>query len=254
MKLVIESKLKKIKNNPFIRFFIKKLGFLATIPARIFNHKIAKPIKVSHEAWVEYLSEQFNKPGLRILEIGSRVVTGINLREKFNKADYIGFDFYEADNVDVVGDAHKLSSYFSKSEKFDLIFSSAVFEHLYMPWVVAEEIDKLIAIGGFVFIETHFSYSSHERPWHFFQYSEMALRALFNNAMGYELIDSGLSNPMLGYYTHSSNEYLRYKLIPELYCHSEILVRKVKENNTFDWRNVKIDEIVEGKRYPLKKL
>ena len=254
MKLVIESKLKKIKNNPFIRFFIKKLGFLATIPARIFNHKIAKPIKVSHETWVEYLSEQFNKPGLRILEIGSRVVTGINLREKFNKADYIGFDFYKGDNVDVVGDAHKLSSYFSKSEKFDLIFSSAVFEHLYMPWVVAEEIDKLIAIGGFVFIETHFSYSSHERPWHFFQYSEMALRALFNNAMGYELIDSGLSNPMLGYYTHSSNEYLRYKLIPELYCHSEILVRKVKENNTFDWRNVKIDEIVEGKRYPLKKL
>ena len=254
MKLVKERKLKKIKDNPFIGLFIMALGFLATIPTRIFNHKIAKPINVSHQAWVEYLSEQFNKPGLRILEIGSRVVTGINLRDKFNKANYIGFDFYEGDNVDVVGDAHKLSTYFSKSEKFDLIFSSAVFEHLYMPWVVAEEIDKLITIGGFVFIETHFSYSSHERPWHFFQFSEMALRALFNSAMGYELIDSGLSNPMLGYYTHSSDKYLKYKPIPELYCHSEILVKKVKENNTFDWRTVKIDEIVEEKRYPLKKI
>ena len=218
----------------------------------MYKHKIAKPDNVSHSDWANYLGEHFNKPGMRVLEIGSRVVTGANHRNTFNNADYVGFDFHKGENVDIVGDAHKLRTYFSSDETFDLIFSSAVFEHLHMPWVVAEEIDKMINIGGCVFIETHFSFSSHERPWHFFQFSEMALRALFSDAMGYELIDSGLSNPMFGFFSHFSDKYLRYAPIPELYCHSEILVRKVRENKNFDWRTVEIDGIVEGTRYPLK--
>ena len=70
-------------------------------------------------------------------------------------------------NVDIVGDAHRLSSYFDEAEPFDLIYSSAVFEHLAMPWVVAGEIAKLLKVGGCVFVETHFSFTSHERSWHF---------------------------------------------------------------------------------------
>tara|TARA_B100001287_G_scaffold276429_1_gene287221 strand:+ start:2245 stop:2967 length:723 start_codon:yes stop_codon:yes gene_type:complete len=233
------------------QYVARLIGFFATVPARVLQHKIEQPRSVSHATWVDYLSEHFNKPGVRVLEVGSRVVTGANFREKFDKADYIGFDFYAGENVDIVGDAHKLSTYFSSDEKFDLIFSHAVFEHLHMPWVAAEEINKILRIDGCVFIETHFSFSSHERPWHFFQFSEIALRALFSDAMGYELVDSGLSNPMFGFFAHSSDRHLRYRPIPELYCHSEILVRKVREVNDFDWRTVDIDDIVEGSRYPL---
>ena len=121
------------------------------------------------------MSQNFNKPGLNILEVGSWNVTGSNRRQFFSHANYVGFDYYDGENVDVVGDAHKLSYYFEDEEKFDLIFSSAVFEHLHMPWVAAEQISKLLKPGGHVFIETHFSFSSHERPWHFFQFSDMAL-------------------------------------------------------------------------------
>jgi SAM-dependent methyltransferase len=228
------------------------IGFFATMPNRFRTlNKTAPPEKVSHSEWVEYLSENFNKPGLRILEVGSRVVTGSNFRDKFDKAEYVGFDFHDGDNVDVVGDAHKLSSYFAANDRFDLIFSSSVFEHLHMPWVVTEEINKLLKVGGYVFIETHFSYGSHERPWHFFQFSDMGLRALFSDAMGYELIDCGLSNPMVGYFSHASDAYLLFGIISELYCHSEILVRKTYEIENFDWRKIDIDGIVEGTRYPL---
>lgn len=233
------------------RYIARLIGFFSTAPARAYKHTISQPDNVSHSDWVDYLSEHFNKPGLRVLEIGSRVVTGANFRDKFDKAIYVGFDFHNGENVDIVGDAHNLSTYFTSEEKFDLIFSSAVFEHLHMPWIVAEEINKTLNIGGYVFIETHFSFSSHERPWHFFQFSDMALRSLFSDAMGYELIDSGLSNPILGFFAHSSDRYLRYRPVPEMYCHSEILVKKVKENKNFDWRNVDIDGIVEGTRYPL---
>ena len=127
---------------------------------------------ISHSRWPSYLKQLCDYEGKDVLEVGSRVVTGTNFRSLFEKADYIGFDYYAGDNVDVVGDAHRLSHYFDK--KFDLIFSSAVFEHLAMPWQASLEMIKLLKPGGYIFVETHYSFSSHERPWHFFQYSENA--------------------------------------------------------------------------------
>jgi hypothetical protein len=229
-------------------------GYLSTLGSRAKKSAIAPPLNVSHSKWMSYLPEHFNKKGLRILELGSRNVCGINLRGQFSKATYIGFDFYDGENVDIVGDAHKLTTYFNDQEKFDLIFSSAVFEHLHMPWVAAVEIQKMLKVGGHLFVESHFSFSSHERPWHFFQFSDMGLRALFNDALGFDLIDSGLSNPISGFFNSESDKYLKYSPVNELYCHSEIFCRKRCEVDNFEWSNVEIDSIVEGTRYPAPKL
>jgi hypothetical protein len=76
------------------------------------GHMVAEPEFVSHSKWLSYLSSNFNKPGVRILEVGSRNVTGGVSRKPFSQADYVGFDFYHGESVDIVGDAHKLSSYF----------------------------------------------------------------------------------------------------------------------------------------------
>ena len=238
---------------PMARRLARFYGLLATLPFRFRKSEIPGPANVSHENWVGYLSKNFDRKGSRILELGSRNVTGTNLRGCFSNADYVGFDFYAGENVDVVGDAHKLSTYFDGQEKFDLIFSSSVFEHLHMPWVVALEIQKLLKIGGCVFVETHFSFSSHERPWHFFQFSDMGLRALFNDSLGFDLIESGMSNPVSGYFAHNADGYLRHLPVAELYCHSEIFCRKRCEVENFEWSNVSIDGIVDGTRYPLRK-
>lgn len=232
------------------RAIFRPYAVLASLPFLFRTPKIASPVHVGHTEWADYLSAHFNKPGMRVLEVGSRVVTGANLRERFSEADYVGFDFYAGDNVDVVGDAHRLSSYFSPDDKFDLIFSSAVFEHLAMPWVVAHEIQKLLKIGGHVFVETHFSYVSHERPWNFFQFSDMGLRALFNRGLGFDLIDFGMSNPMSGYFSRRAAPYLRFNPVRELYCHSEILCVKRREVLGFDWKLLDIDDLVDGTRYP----
>lgn len=214
------------------------------------SHEESKPELVSHSNWMPHLSAKFNRPGIRILEIGSRNVTGGATRIPFSAAHYIGFDCYDGENVDVVGDAHKLSSYFRDEEKFDLILSSAVFEHFHMPWVVAHEIQKLLKVGGYVFVETHFSFSFHEKPWNFFQFSNMGLRALFNTALGFDLIDSGMSNPMNGVFSQEADEYLRGKPVGELYCHSEILCRKSRDVSEFDWSQVGIDVVGDNTRYP----
>lgn len=233
--------------------------FLAKIESNFDKHFLAEDVPspkiVSHQNWQKYLYDIGNKKGMRILEIGSREVTGVSCaRQQFSNAEYVGFDFYPGNNVDVVGDAHKLSSYFKKEEKFDIIYSSACFEHFAMPWVVAVEIAKMLKVGGIVFVETHFSYSSHERPWNFFYCSDMALKALFSNALGFEYIDAGMSNPIIGRFSSLAAEELRYLPVKGLYCHSEYLGKKTKDINDFDWNSVNLSDVVGETTYPEPKI
>lgn len=209
---------------------------------------------VSHQNWQKYLYEIGNKPGMRVLEIGSREVTGeSNARNNFAKAEYVGFDYYEGDNVDVVGDAHALSSYFDKGEQFDIVYSSACFEHFAMPWIVAVEIAKMLKVGGIVFVETHFSFSSHERPWHFFQFSDMGLKVLFSEALGFECMEAGMSNPIVGRFSSLADAYLKNKPVGGLYCHSEYLGKKTRDVKNFDWEQVDLAGVVEDTKYPQPK-
>jgi hypothetical protein len=128
--------------------------------------------------------------------------------------------------VDVVGDAHHLSS-----------------------WLVAEQIAKMLKVGGLLCVETHFSFAAHERPWNFFQFSNMGLRVLFSSALGFECIEAGMSNPIVGRFSALADEDLRYRPIRGLYCHSEYLGRKVREVTSFDWKNVDLAEVVAGTTY-----
>jgi len=210
---------------------------------------------VAHQKWQEYLYSIGNKEGMRILEIGSREVTALSdARQRYGLADYVGFDYYPGNNVDVVGDVHRLSTYFKEGEQFDIIYTSACFEHFAMPWLVAPEIAKMLKVGGILFVETHFAFRAHERPWNFFQFSDMGLRVLFSGALGFECIEAGLSNPIVGRFSAFSDEYLRYQPIAGLYCHSEFLGRKVREVRSFDWSHVSLDEVVSGTVYPAPKL
>lgn len=240
----------------------KALLVMREIPLLIesrFDKKFLAPdvpvsMTISHQKWQKYLYEIGNKPGMKVLEIGSREVTGSSkARREFARAEYVGFDYYPGDNVDIVGDAHKLSSYFGDEERFDLIYSSACFEHFAMPWVVSVEIAKLLKVGGLVFVETHFSFSSHERPWHFFQFSDMALKVLFSEVLGFECIEAGVSNPIVGRFSSLADRYLRNKPVSGLYCHSEYLGRKTRDVNDFDWTQVNLSSVVGETTYPQSK-
>jgi len=245
-----------IKHYEPVTFFLESIGI---DNYKIFYHKdieyLTHDVPMSkianHANFISYLSEIGNKKGMKILEIGSRVVTGSNFRSYFSNAEYIGFDIYEGENVDIVGDAHKLSKYFDSSMKFDIIFSHAVFEHLAMPWLLPIEISKLLNIGGIVFVETHFSFSSHERPWHFYQFSDMALRTLFNSSLGFECIEAGFSNPIAGRFSEFADDYLKNTPVNDLYCHCGYLGRKVNDVVDFDWNEVSLEDIVENTMYPI---
>lgn len=228
--------------------YSEKIDNFSLFSALYMHDDVPMATEIAHGNWPNKLEAIGNFEGKNVLEIGSRVVTGANFRKLFSKANYIGFDLYAGENVDVVGDAHRLSEYFDI--KFDLIFCSAVFEHFSMPWVVSDEIIKLLKVNGYVFVETHYSYCSHERPWHFFQFSELALEVLFSRKRGIQCIEKGVSNPLIGFFSNQASEYLKGRSVSGLYCHSDFLGQKI-EDVDLDWKNSLNDESIG--MYPKKK-
>ena len=139
------------------------------------------------EAFVEHVEA---KPDGSLIEVGSRARSGNTYRSLFpNLATYLGIDISEGPNVDLVADAHTLSS--SVQQKFDFAFSVSVFEHLIMPWVAAFELNKTLNDGGIAYIQSHPTWPLHEQPWDFFRFSKEAWSGIFNTLTGFEIIDAG---------------------------------------------------------------
>ena len=142
-----------------------------------------------------FLEKTNNIPDANVLEIGSRNEAGHVQKGRFTSAkEYVGFDYYPGGNVDVVGDAHKLSRYLPH-EHFDAVYSNSVFEHLAMPWKVVLEMNKVMKTGGLVFINTHPAYPPHNRPWDFWRFQESSFSTLLNAKTGFRIIDCENGEP-----------------------------------------------------------
>jgi SAM-dependent methyltransferase len=101
-------------------------------------------------------------------------------------AKQIGLDVNAGPNVDVVGDAHELSKVLT--EKFDVVYSISVFEHLVMPWKAVLEINKILNDGGLLYISTHPCWPAHALPWDFYRFQKDSFRGLLNAATGFEIL------------------------------------------------------------------
>ena len=168
------------------------------------------------------------------LEIGSRARSGVNNRDTYlpEGIDFTGVDVLDGDCVDVVCDAHQLSKHV-ENDKYELVYSLNVFEHLLMPWKVALEINKVMKKGGIVMIFTHHAYPLHDLPWDYFRFSDNAWYSMFNKETGFEIIKTELIDPV--------------SIVPkciyegsigvkdgEAYIHSAVIARKISDT-TLSW-------------------
>ena len=120
-------------------------------------------------------------------EIGGRDRSQRTIKEKFPNAEYVVVDIVAGENVDVVADAHQLSSVFENSS-FDFVISASVFEHLLMPWKVALEINKILRPGGSLWISSHQTVGLHDSPWDYWRFSRDSWTGIFNKNTGFEIV------------------------------------------------------------------
>lgn len=110
-------------------------------------HENARAGDPAHALWSRYLQMISTIPAGRVLELGSRARSGITRRHLIPAhLEYIGADILAGTNVDVVADAHELSSSFPRGH-FHAVFALSVFEHLAMPWKVVLEPNAILAHG-----------------------------------------------------------------------------------------------------------
>jgi SAM-dependent methyltransferase len=138
-------------------------------------------------------------------------------------SSYVGTDFMEGTDVDIVADIHTLSATLGE-KSYDIIISCSTFEHVQYPWIAAEEISRTLKTGGLVFVQTHFSFPLHAYPSDYWRFSTEALKTLFSRQLGFEVISS----------SYDFDSYIFSWRLPWLvrhksYLNSNIVVRKVED-------------------------
>jgi hypothetical protein len=103
-------------------------------------------------------------------------------------------DVLQGENVNLLADAHQLSRHFDAGS-VDAVFSLNTFEHLAMPFQVILEMNKILRIGGLVYLDAPHTIGLHEMPWDFFRFSDRAWESLLNKATGFEVIKTQLNYP-----------------------------------------------------------
>jgi len=130
-------------------------------------------------------------PEPRILVIGGgRVGRGSEALYDDPDAQLIAFDIYCSPLVQFVADAHQVPL---ADGSVHAVWIQAVLEHVLEPWLVANEIHRVLAPGGLVFAETPFLQHVHEGPYDFTRFTESGHRWLFK---AFERIDSGVSGEL----------------------------------------------------------
>lgn len=134
----------------------------------------------------------------RVLELGTRIQAGqIKTRRSRwvpQAADYIGVDYIDGDDVDIVADVHRLTEAFPE-ESVDIVISTSTFEHFKYPHLAAHEVLKVLKIGGSLLMQTHQAFPLHGSPHDYFRFSTEALISLFGTKMGFETRNSQYEYP-----------------------------------------------------------
>ena len=106
---------------------------------------------------------------------------------KSSTGEYVAFDIFAGDNIDVVGDI--IHTGFD-SNSFDTIVCTQVLEHIPKPWLAVQEMHRILKEGGVCIVTAPFIQASHADPHDYFRYTTEGLKSLFEGG-GFDIIEHG---------------------------------------------------------------
>lgn len=116
-----------------------------------------------------------------VLEIGSKDYGNTSsFREFYRGCQYVGVDLAPGKGVDVVADltagvAGLPENYFA------LGICCSVLEHVHKPWIMAENITRLMRPGGRLYISVPWVWRYHPYPDDYYRFSFRAIKSLFEH-------------------------------------------------------------------------
>lgn len=135
--------------------------------------------------WIAEVNKEHDIIPERVLDIGSRDTNG-NPRYLFPDSEYIGIDFHEGKNVDIVMSAYDIWKNFAP-HMFDSVLCLHGFEHMDKFWKVLYSISLVIKPAGyFYFAMPTVGYPVHNHPGDYWRATEQAIREVIMD--GYEVL------------------------------------------------------------------
>jgi SAM-dependent methyltransferase len=113
-----------------------------------------------------------------VLEVGSKDYgSTVSFRDLYG-GEYVGLDLEAGKGVDVVADLSAGLGGLSEGH-FALVICCSVLEHTATPWIVAQNLTRLLRPGGLLYISVPWVWRYHAYPDDYFRFSPRAVEALF---------------------------------------------------------------------------
>ena len=123
-------------------------------------------------------------------------------------------DLIKHDNVEIIMDAH-FSSF--KSNSFDSVIATEVFEHLKKPFIVSTNIYDLLKTNGILVISIPFMFRIHADPYDYFRYTKYTLYEMFKDFSYVKIIPLGNRlNVIMDIITTSSSILIPLRILNHL--------------------------------------
>ncbi|MFM2136031.1 MAG: hypothetical protein RL021_1431 [Bacteroidota bacterium] len=137
-------------------------------------------------------------------------------RDLFIADEYIGIDInnpahdHSNEPVDVIYDGRNIPF---PDNRFDSVFSSEVFEHVFQPEELLREMHRVLKPGGKLLMTLPFVFMEHEQPYDFARYTSFGIRSLLERN-GYEIHSIERSSTFLQATTVLVANYIHHALLP----------------------------------------
>jgi hypothetical protein len=126
-----------------------------------------------------FLERLVPRAGGPVIEIGSKDYgSTTSFRDLYCDDEYVGVDIEAGAGVDVVIDLTTGLGEL-KEDRFALAICCSVLEHTPMPWVLAENIQRLLRPAGQVYLSVPWVWRYHAYPDDYFRFSPRGVQALF---------------------------------------------------------------------------
>jgi len=116
------------------------------------------------------------------LEVGSRYGLTQRIRDLFPQSDYVGLDMEDGPGVDVVADLTEDFIHVDRvlaGRRFNSVFCLSVLEHCKNPFLMCENITRLLNKNGVVYVSVPFSWKFHGYPSDYWRFTHEGVRVLF---------------------------------------------------------------------------
>jgi len=114
-----------------------------------------------------------------ILEVGSKDYGNTTtFRDIYQGQEYVGLDLFEGKGVDVIVNLDEGIGEL-KEGSFGLVVCCSVMEHTPTPWIMAQNLTRLVRPGGHLYISVPWVWRYHAFPDDYFRFSFRAVPGLF---------------------------------------------------------------------------